>query len=78
MIIWHLCQPDVQALDSVRSLILPVMPDITHPMLSVILNRWVTVAASRSLSCVKERPNEVNKKKKSAGASVVAEGLKEP
>lgn len=28
----------------------PVIPDMTQPMFSVILNRWVTVEASRSLS----------------------------
>lgn len=51
----------VKLLFSVRGFIIPVMPDITHPMLSVILNRWVTVEASRSLSCVKERYNEVKR-----------------
>lgn len=47
---------------------LPVIPDITHPILSVILKRWVTVEASRSLSCtggkhehVKEQNCETDK-----------------
>lgn len=35
--------------------VLPVIPDITHPILSVILKRWVTVEASRSLSCSRQR-----------------------
>lgn len=42
-----------------ETFVIPVIPDITHPMLSVILNRWVTVEASRSLSCVKERRDGV-------------------
>lgn len=59
------------------------MPDITHPMLSVILNRWVTVAASRSLSCVKERRHEVKRSESLSWdrfwcASVGTEGFKLP
>lgn len=34
------------------------MPDITHPILSVILKRWVTVEASRSLSYAREEEKE--------------------
>lgn len=36
----------------------PVIPDITHPILSVILKRWVTVEASRSLSYSREERKE--------------------
>lgn len=35
--------------------VLPVIPDMTHPILSVILKRWVTVEASRSLSYSRQR-----------------------
>lgn len=81
--IWHVCPPAVKALASVRGFIIPVMPDITHPMLSVILNRWVTVEASRSLSCVKERrrmkwKERINFPHIDASASVVTDWFKEP